>query len=444
MAEVQQRKILGKLSTNVHKPITLAGKQHPVAVKPTTRTTQVVAKVSSTRTTSSTANASTSLSKTTSFSGPVENFDSRTVVSSNSISTNFSFKPATQPLARIQPSNHQTIPTQPIFTQQLFRAPATHSVAIQQPQIKNVQPVIPVQLSRPQPPVEELNCSDEETEDEMSIEQNSLENIDLGDEDDPQFVSTFVNDIFDFLYTKELEVQIPGNYFANLQSIQPKHRDIMANWISESAIRLKLLSETAFLAVNILDRVLSSVRVSRKKLSLVSVAALLIASKFEETYAPTLSDLHVLSENMFNDQQILDMERILLTKIDFNLCIPSPLHFLRRFSKAARSDSATHTLAKYICELSLLHSEMIQFLPSEVAAASVFVARKMKDVSPLWNSNLRHYTRLDEDKLVTCARLLNEIIMLHAKKKANEKNAIFVKYSARQLLSVALIPCVAI
>ena len=301
-------------------------------------------------------------------------------------------------------------------------------------------------LSQKEVAKEIINLSDEETEDEMSIDQleSSLENIDIGDDDDPQFVSSYVNDIFAFLYTKEQDVRITKNYFDNLPNIQPKHRDIMANWISESSIRLNLLSETPFLAVNILDQVLSTVRVSRKKLSLVSVSALLIASKFEETYAPTMSDLHIISENMFQDNQILEMERILLNKIEFNLCVAIPLHFLRRFSKAARSDSYTHTLAKYITELSILHYEMVNYLPSEIAAASVYIARMMRGIHPVWNSNLRHYTRYSEHQLASVVSTLNQFVTFHWNKPNNDKNAIFTKYANRRLLSVANTPAVPI
>lgn len=41
----------------------------------------------------------------------------------------------------------------------------------------------------------------------------------------------------------------------------------------------------------------------------------------------------------------------ILNTLGFDICHPTPIHFLRRFSKAARSDSECHTLAKYLTEL---------------------------------------------------------------------------------------------
>jgi cyclin B len=43
-----------------------------------------------------------------------------------------------------------------------------------------------------------------------------------------------------------------------------------------------------------------------------------------------------------------------LSVLDYSLAYTSPLHFLRRFSKAAHSDGTTHSLCKYIIEVTML------------------------------------------------------------------------------------------
>jgi hypothetical protein len=54
-----------------------------------------------------------------------------------------------------------------------------------------------------------------------------------------------------------------------------------------------LLPETLFLTLAIIDRYLEAEIVKRDKLQLIGVTALLIASKYEEIYAPEVSDLYV-------------------------------------------------------------------------------------------------------------------------------------------------------
>ena len=124
--------------------------------------------------------------------------------------------------------------------------------------------------------------------------------------------------------------------------------------------------------------------VARQKLQLVGITAMLLASKYEEIYTPEVRDFIWITAKAYTREEVLNMERNILVTLNFNLSTPTPLHFLRRFSKAARSDSKIHTLSKYITELSLLEYKMLEYLPSQIAAAAVYISRKMCGISPLW------------------------------------------------------------
>jgi cyclin B len=54
------------------------------------------------------------------------------------------------------------------------------------------------------------------------------------------------------------------------------------------------------------------------------------------------------------------------------------------FAQAAKSDARTHTLSKYLTELSMPEFAMLRFSPSTIAAAAVYLARKMTGKSPTW------------------------------------------------------------
>lgn len=75
--------------------------------------------------------------------------------------------------------------------------------------------------------------------------------------------------------------------------------------------------------------------VSRRKLQLVGVTAMLVACKYEEMYAPEVGDFAYITDNAFSKSQILEMERVVLKSLKFQLGRPLPLHFLRRASKVA-------------------------------------------------------------------------------------------------------------
>ena len=70
-------------------------------------------------------------------------------------------------------------------------------------------------------------------------------------------------------------------------------------------------------------------------LQLVGVTAMLIASKYEEMYAPEVKDFVYITDNTYSAEQIRVMERDMMYKLEYVFGNPLPLHFLRRNSKAA-------------------------------------------------------------------------------------------------------------
>ncbi len=63
-------------------------------------------------------------------------------------------------------------------------------------------------------------------------------------------------------------------------------RAILIDWLVEVHLKFKLVPETLYLTVSLIDRYLEKVEVHWEKLQLVGVTAMLIASKYEEIYAP--------------------------------------------------------------------------------------------------------------------------------------------------------------
>jgi hypothetical protein len=135
------------------------------------------------------------------------------------------------------------------------------------------------------------------------------------------------------------------------------------------------------------------------------------------------------------------MEVTILNALGFDICHPTPIHFLRRFSKAARSDSECHTLAKYLTELTAIQHESLCFAPSLIAAAAVHLSRLMfvqPDDEPFtWNATMVHYTgytRADiHPCLVRIAQWARDIQLPAAK-----LNAVYRKYS-KKFFGVALL-----
>jgi cyclin B len=64
----------------------------------------------------------------------------------------------------------------------------------------------------------------------------------------------------------------------------------MLAWLVELHIKFRLLPETLFITVNLIDRFTERVVVKRNEYQLVGVTAMLIASKYEEIHPPVVAD----------------------------------------------------------------------------------------------------------------------------------------------------------
>ena len=62
---------------------------------------------------------------------------------------------------------------------------------------------------------------------------------------------------------------------------------------------------------------------------------MLIASKYEEIYHPTVEDFVYITDNSYTAEEVRSMEKLILRSIGYSLASPPPITFLRRFSKIA-------------------------------------------------------------------------------------------------------------
>jgi len=114
-----------------------------------------------------------------------------------------------------------------------------------------------------------------------------------------------------------------------------------------------------------------------------------------------------------------------LGALDYRLTKPNSCTFLVRFMKIACREmthgiSAFTVLSKYILEVTLLSYDMNhKYLPSEVAAMTVFLARKCMELGseityltePIWPGTLCYHTGCSERKLENIA-----VDFMHEKK----------------------------
>ncbi|KAJ3086890.1 G2/mitotic-specific cyclin, partial [Physocladia obscura] len=257
------------------------------------------------------------------------------------------------------------------------------------------------------------------------------DDLDSEDACDPMMLSEYVVEIFE--YMRELEVSVMPNpqYMESQKELKWSMRDILVDWLIDIHNKFRLLPETLYLAVNIIDRFLSLRVVSLVKLQLVGITSMFIAAKYEEVIAPSIKNFIFMADGGYTEEEIQKAERYVLSVLEFNLQYPSSMSFLRRCSKAENYNIETRTLAKYLMEISLVDHRFLDIYPSHVAAAGLYLARRMLNQG-LWDANLAHYSGYTEDAILPVSDLM--IDYLH---KPCKHEAFFKKYTSKKFMKAA-------
>lgn len=256
------------------------------------------------------------------------------------------------------------------------------SVKVEQPKVKPVAPVEAKVVKTVKPAAVEVKKQEPETARGYTIDDapRPIRGKPLPDDDDiddPCMVPEYITEIFDYLRKLEPTTQPNPEYMLHQKDLEWDTREILIDWLIEVHTRFSMLPETLFLAVNIIDRFLSVKVVRLDKFQLVGVTALLIASKYEEAVTLHVQHYAKLADNGFSEDEILRAERFILASLDYNLSFPNPMNFLRHISKADDYEIQTRTIAKYLTEISLLDYRFLEFFPSHVAAAAMYLSRMM-------------------------------------------------------------------
>lgn len=223
--------------------------------------------------------------------------------------------------------------------------------------------------------------------------------------DDSQlFKSTvYIDDIQSYL--KQLE-RIPDlrpipNYMDFQNDISSEKRTILIKWLIEVTDEYRLQSETLFICVNIIDRFLSKHPVSTHSLQLLGVAAMFIASKYEEIYPPELHQFVEVTDESCSGKEICQMEQNILKTLNFRISQPSITFFLNQIFAFNKFTKKVYHLAEYLCFLSLLADKpFLEYYPSEIALAAVILAAQQLDGAANISPELRvAYDKSNIDQL---------------------------------------------
>ncbi|XP_074554989.1 G2/mitotic-specific cyclin-B3 [Halichoeres trimaculatus] len=263
--------------------------------------------------------------------------------------------------------------------------------------------------------------------------------IDSGNSEDCYMCPEYAKDIFDYLKERE-EKFVLCNYMPKQPSLNPEMRAILIDWLVEVQENFELYHETLYLAVKITDHYLSQTVVHSEMLQLVGSTALLIASKFEERSPPCIDDFLYICDDAYKREELISTEANILQTLRFDINIPIPYRFLRRYARCVSAGMDTLTLARYFCEMSLMEMEMVSERGSLLASACLLMALVTKDLGG-WSPILQFHSGYQTSDLAPVVRKLH--VMLSAPPD-NKLRAIRNKYAHKVFFEVASLPLVSL
>jgi cyclin B len=293
-----------------------------------------------------------------------------------------------------------------------------------------------------------------------------VDSIDKRDTEDPLCATEYVQDMYQYFRSKEEITTVHPLYMKLKQTeINEGMRSILVDWLVDVHLKFKLVPETLYLTINVINRYLELQEVSRSRLQLVGVTSLLIASKYEDIIPPKLRDLVYVCAGVYTRTnvcifyrirlnachflffpsllivyslllffQVIEMEERILKTLKYSITIPSAKAFLVRFLKAAHADECIMQLSCFILECTLQSYNLLHYLPSQLAAAAVFIVRCTVGRNS-WSSTLSKYANYSENDILPIAKAI-----MHEKDNDNEREELFAvnkKYTSSRYRGVA-------
>lgn len=102
----------------------------------------------------------------------------------------------------------------------------------------------------------------------------------------------------------------------------------------------------------------------------------MIACKYEEIYPPELKDFVYITDRAYTKEDVLQMEFLILSALQFDLTFPTSLRFLERYMRMLGEDSDVIAYSQFLMELALIDVRMLVYPSSVLAAAALSQAYK--------------------------------------------------------------------
>ena len=200
---------------------------------------------------------------------------------------------------------------------------------------------------------------------------------------------------------KELQPKADPDYMKKQNEINTQMRSILIDWIIDVHFKFGFTDETLFMTILIIDRYLSVNQISRAKLQLLGITALMIACKHEEIDVPKIDDFTYITDNAYVKDEVLKMENDVLSVLNFSLLYPSPIKFFEYLSLHFNFDKKKHMMGKYLMESFLLDIKVNKYKPATISCSCTYIVMKFFKMENYQESYSKKFFLSDEKKEIS-------------------------------------------
>jgi cyclin B len=217
--------------------------------------------------------------------------------------------------------------------------------------------------------------------------------------DNIQIPTEYIDTIYYNLLIEEKEGITPKpeyNYMKKQTEINEQMRSILVDWIIDIHCKFGFTDETLFMTILSIDRYLSVRKISRSKLQLLGVAALMISCKHEEIDLPKADDFIYITDNAYTRNEIFKMENDILHLFKFCLLYPSPIKFYEMLSINFKFSKKQFFMGKYLMESFLIDIKNIKYKSSIISCACTYIVMKFFKMNNYHDSYDKKWYLIDE------------------------------------------------
>jgi len=249
----------------------------------------------------------------------------------------------------------------------------------------------------------------------------------MGDSTEPAGLENYLLETFAYMRQRESKLSTYKR-----RSPQLEHRRVLVDWLCTKGESLEFPKSTIHMALVLLDRFMDCHSIEMEHLHFVCLACLSVSGKFDmkETKVLRFSRLKTLLEESPDLPELKPailkyLEGLILAHFDYNIFIPSPTHYVDlllsnhvlfpddvdvdgipiRNNFSEMLESLTDFI-RYFLDISMQDDGLVGEKYYVIGGASIFCARSVLEVWPIWPPHLERLFALSEAEFSKCSSTL--------------------------------------